>query len=577
MIDWFNHLYPYSNLHELNLDWVIATVKNGEKEIADFIGVNTIKYANPILWNIESQYEANTVVVDGQTGNAYISVKAVPSGVHINRTEYWTQIYNYANVVDTLREQIAHNEGDTTTTSQPFAVGDLVFVRTLLYRVIAPMIAGDSFVENSNIVKTTIEDELKANISAIQSEASARQFADTQLQSNINAESSARQSADAQLQSNINTEASARQNADTQLQSNIDAETSARQNADAQLQSNIDAEASARQSADAQLQSSIENMNIKIKNVLTIGDSFGDTVLHEQNPNDFGSWVLEFIGMTDYDNVYNYCKNSAGYYSTEERPYLTLAQEASVAINPLTIDLVIVQGGLNDVASGRTDGNTGTVDIDNTFDFIKQTFTNARVLIVPMTWSATFNGREPFLPSYQIWAMNIIKSAINHGFDIASTPWLWQIGHGDFVGSDNFHPNNAGAKNIAGHIKMNINGCDSVLYEHTEGTIAQNMYISWTLNGGSITMRGALMSVPWNGTSIIQPMPEELVPPKYGSMPQLFSAYTDVHGSLELVNAGYQLGVQPDGRGNLIFYGGALTSVASGTQINLYFEHSFTV
>ena len=37
MINWFNHLYPYSNLHELNLDWVIATVKNGEKEIADFI------------------------------------------------------------------------------------------------------------------------------------------------------------------------------------------------------------------------------------------------------------------------------------------------------------------------------------------------------------------------------------------------------------------------------------------------------------------------------------------------------------------------------------------------------------
>lgn len=239
MINWFNHLYPYSNLHELNLDWVIATVKNGEKEIADFIGVNTIKYANPILWNIESQYEANTVVVDGQTGNAYISIKAVPSGVHLNRIEYWTQIYNYANVVDTLREQIAHNEGDTTTATQQFAVGDLVFVKTLLYRVIAPMIAGDSFVENSNIVKTTIEAELKANIQAIQSEASARQSADTQLQNNIDSEASARESADTQLQNNIDAEASARQSADTTLQNNIDAEASARVSADTQLKNEI--------------------------------------------------------------------------------------------------------------------------------------------------------------------------------------------------------------------------------------------------------------------------------------------------------------------------------------------------
>lgn len=30
------HLYPYSNMHELNLDWIIAEVKAGRKDIEDF-------------------------------------------------------------------------------------------------------------------------------------------------------------------------------------------------------------------------------------------------------------------------------------------------------------------------------------------------------------------------------------------------------------------------------------------------------------------------------------------------------------------------------------------------------------
>ena len=193
MINWFNHCYPYTNFHELNLDWVIMTVKKGEADIKDFIGLNTIKYADPILWDITRQYEANTVVVDPTTGNAYISTKAVPYGTHINNTDYWTQIYNYADVVDTLRDQIAYNEGLSTTATRAYSVGDLVFTNNLLYRVVAPMIAGDSFVPDSNVVKTTITDEI-VNINAtheslqnaIEAEATARENADTVLQNAIN-------------------------------------------------------------------------------------------------------------------------------------------------------------------------------------------------------------------------------------------------------------------------------------------------------------------------------------------------------------------------------------------------------
>lgn len=156
----FFHNYPYTDAHELNLDWIILMIKKMEADLKNFIGINTIKYADPILWNITSQYEANTVVIDPQTGNAYISTKAVPYGVHLNNTGFWTPIFNYDAQLNQLREGIATDEGNTTTATHAYSVGKLVWVGGDLYRVISAMIPGDSFVPGSNVIATTIDTEL---------------------------------------------------------------------------------------------------------------------------------------------------------------------------------------------------------------------------------------------------------------------------------------------------------------------------------------------------------------------------------------------------------------------------------
>ena len=36
MVNWFNHLYPYSNVHELNLDWIINSFKAFGEELEEF-------------------------------------------------------------------------------------------------------------------------------------------------------------------------------------------------------------------------------------------------------------------------------------------------------------------------------------------------------------------------------------------------------------------------------------------------------------------------------------------------------------------------------------------------------------
>ena len=166
----FNHEYPYVDSQMFNDDWLINKVKELINEFNNFVNLNTIKYADPLAWDITRQYEKNTVVVDNRTGNAYISRQPVPAGVSIDNTEYWTEIYNYQKIIETLRKQIANvDEGNSTTATQAFSVGELVFINEKLYRVIAPMIAGDSFVVDSNIKKVSIEDII-GNLTSLNTE-----------------------------------------------------------------------------------------------------------------------------------------------------------------------------------------------------------------------------------------------------------------------------------------------------------------------------------------------------------------------------------------------------------------------
>ena len=128
-------------------------------------------------------------------------------------------------------------------------------------------------IDTEKTLRTAADTVLQANIDAekalreaadttlqanINNEKSLREAADNTLQANINNEKSLREAADNTLQTNINNEATARQTADTTLQTNIDNEATARQTADATLQGNIDAEATARQTADATLQTNID-------------------------------------------------------------------------------------------------------------------------------------------------------------------------------------------------------------------------------------------------------------------------------------------------------------------------------
>ena len=109
--------YPYTDFHELNLDWIIKMIKALDKEISDFTAFNKITFCGD--WDGSIPYVAWSVVTDG-AGNGYMAIKAVPVNVALSNTEYWVEVSDYASLYSAyeLRLQAVESAVTTLTANQ---------------------------------------------------------------------------------------------------------------------------------------------------------------------------------------------------------------------------------------------------------------------------------------------------------------------------------------------------------------------------------------------------------------------------------------------------------------------------
>lgn len=111
----FFNKYPYQDSHELNLDWIIATVKRVEHVVDDFVVFNTITWAGS--WDASKSYVKWSVVQDN-SGDGYLSIQAVPVNVPLTNTDYWVQVANYSALYAAFNTRITNLEtavGDSSS------------------------------------------------------------------------------------------------------------------------------------------------------------------------------------------------------------------------------------------------------------------------------------------------------------------------------------------------------------------------------------------------------------------------------------------------------------------------------
>lgn len=144
-------------MYQYNLGWLIQELMNFKSDLATAIDLKTIKYADPIQWDITTQYAANTVVIDPKTGTAYMSKAPVPSGVLLDNTNYWVVVFNYQKIYNDIMSGIASNEEDSDYATKEYAVFDLVWYAGKLYRVTKPITEGAKFIIGTNLETITVE------------------------------------------------------------------------------------------------------------------------------------------------------------------------------------------------------------------------------------------------------------------------------------------------------------------------------------------------------------------------------------------------------------------------------------
>lgn len=177
MYDFYNrfiHKYPYTDLHELNLDWLINAVKDLAKEVSEFEALNTISLGG--VWDISKSYATWTIVSDAN-GDGYISIQPVPSGIQLSNTDYWMKLYNFISALGTLEGRVTTLEGTVSNLSgrMTTAEGNISTLSTAVNTTLPNKIKavtdwskrnvvflGDSYLDGINNV--TYSDQINSNL-----------------------------------------------------------------------------------------------------------------------------------------------------------------------------------------------------------------------------------------------------------------------------------------------------------------------------------------------------------------------------------------------------------------------------
>ena len=157
----FDH-FPYTNVHELNLDWILSMMKALEAEWEAFTAGNSLTFADPLQHDISKTYAKNTIVLDAD-GNAYVSLQAVPVGVALGNQDYWLMVFDYEAFIEKVNKNftVRYYRNQYRATAA-MAIGDWLTVDDILCKATAAIAVDDILEIGVNIEHFTLEDFIKA-------------------------------------------------------------------------------------------------------------------------------------------------------------------------------------------------------------------------------------------------------------------------------------------------------------------------------------------------------------------------------------------------------------------------------
>ena len=191
------------------------------------------------------------------------------------------------------------------------------------------------------------------------------------------------------------------------------------------------------------INTTISNYKYNSGYMVTFGDSYADSATPQ---NTWPYWLHQYIPTL---TLKNYAVSGAG-FNVDTRTFIKQINNANTdsTLDKNKVKLAVLAGGRND----KLDYNDAKTKIQECVNLMITFFPNARILIAPMLYDASFidgNGRVK-LAGLTNGAEAITTHTPNT--ETLKFAYLWLKGETKSIGSDKIHPNQLGAQTIAKYI-----------------------------------------------------------------------------------------------------------------------------
>ena len=167
--------FPHTRSYEGDLGYIIKKLDELNTRYNNFFDYNSIRFHDPITWNIATVYPAFNIVYDNQTEAFYISKTAVPAGIDIHNDNYWNLVTPFKTDLEfstTSINPIANKPVSIRFNALDVSVSDL---NTRLANEIT----------NRTVADSALSERIETNAEGLEEEITAREQGDTLLNARI--------------------------------------------------------------------------------------------------------------------------------------------------------------------------------------------------------------------------------------------------------------------------------------------------------------------------------------------------------------------------------------------------------